>query len=257
MSPKESPAITIEGLSFAYNGSMILEDVFLNIKTGDFVSVVGPNGGGKTTLLKIILGLLKPAKGKVQLFGKSPSKSKRLVGYMPQHAKFDFHFPATAMDVVLMGRLGHSRGFGPYIQKDRQICLQKLELVKLRESANKSFSELSGGQRQRALIARALACEPDLLLLDEPTSNLDQGIEGEIYDLFRELNKTMTLVLVSHDLSFVSQYVNRVVCVKKRVVAHPTAEITAELVNSIYGAPMRIVRHDKCVPDGEGTCASF
>ncbi len=257
MPEKEVPAISIEGMSFSYNGSMILEDVYLKINPRDFVSVVGPNGGGKTTLLKIILGLLKPTKGKVQLFGNSPSKSKRLVGYMPQHAKLDFHFPATVMDVVLMGRLGHFRGFGPYGQKDKQICLQKLELVKLGESAHKSFSALSGGQRQRALIARALACEADMLLLDEPTSNLDQGIEGEIYDLFRELNKTMTLVLVSHDLSFVSQYVNRVVCVKKRVVTHPTAEITAELVNSIYGAPMRIVRHDKCVPDGAGTCANF
>lgn len=256
MSKKDFPVISIEGMSFSYNGSIILEDVYLDIEAGDFVSIVGPNGGGKTTLLKIILGLLKQSTGKVRLFGSSPSKSKTQVGYMPQHAKFDFHFPASVLDVVLMGRLGHSRGFGPFSQRDRNICLQKLELVKLAHEAYTSFSALSGGQRQRALIARALACEPEMLLLDEPTSSLDQGIEGEIYELFKELNKTMTLVLVSHDLSFVSQYVNRVVCVKRRVVTHPTAEITAELVNSIYGVPMRIVRHDQCMQDGAGSCAN-
>lgn len=257
MPEKQPSAIKIEKMSFSYDGAMILEDVDLMIRWGDFVSVVGPNGGGKTTLLKIILGILKPTKGDVQLFGMDPSKSTKLVGYMPQHAKFDFHFPATVMDVVLMGRLGRFRGFGPFGKTDRRICMEKLELVKLADCASKSFSSLSGGLRQRALIARALACEPEMLLLDEPTSNLDQAIEGEIYDLFKELNKTMTLVMVSHDLSFVSQYVKRVVCVKRRVVTHPTEEITAELVNSIYGAPMRIVRHDKCEAHGDGTCISF
>lgn len=257
MADKQSPVIKTERLSFSYNGFLILEDVDLTINREDFVSVVGPNGGGKTTLLKIILGLLKPTKGSVQLFGASPSKSKKRVGYMPQHAKFDFHFPVTVMDVVLMGRLGHSRAFGPYTNKDRQICMQKLEQVKLVDSVRKSFSSLSGGQRQRALIARALACEPELLLLDEPTSNLDQGIESKIYELFQELNKTITVVLVSHDLGFVSHYVKRVVCVKRRVVTHPTTEITGELINAIYGAPMKMVRHDKCDTEGAGTCINF
>ncbi len=256
MSEKQAPVIRIEKMSFSYNGALILEDVDLLINHGEFVSVVGPNGGGKTTLLKIILGLLKPGKGSVELFGTSPARSRKLVGYMPQHAKFDFHFPATVMDVVLMGRLGHFRGFGPFDKTDKRVCLEKLELVKLADKAAKSFSSLSGGQRQRALIARALACEPDMLLLDEPTSNLDQGIEGEIHELFNELNKRMTLLMVSHDLSFVSQYVKRVVCVQRKVVTHPTSEVTAELVNSIYGVPMRIVRHDQCVPDGAGHCIS-
>ncbi len=257
MIDQKAPVIRIEKLNFSYNSFMILEDVDLNINDRDLVSVVGPNGGGKTTLLKIILGLLKPTSGSVKLFGTSPNVSRKRVGYMPQHAKFDFHFPATVMDVALMGRLGHSKGFGPYSRKDKEICLEKLERVKLVDEARKSFSSLSGGQRQRALIARALACEPDLLLLDEPTSNLDQAIEREIYELFEELNKSATIVLVSHDLAFVSHYVRRVVCVNRRVVTHPTAEITGELISAIYGAPKKLVRHDKCVPEGTETCPNF
>lgn len=257
MSNEQSSAVEIQGLNFSYNGFMILQDVDLTIKLRDFVSVVGPNGGGKTTLLKIILGLLKPTSGTVRLYGVNPSKSKKRVGYMPQHAKFDFQFPATVMDVTLMGRLGNSTRFGPYTKHDREICMNKLERVKLADSSRKSFASLSGGQRQRVFIARALACEPDLLLLDEPTSNLDQGIESEVYELFQELNREITIVLVSHDLGFVSQYVKRVVCVKRRVVTHPTTEITGELINAIYGAPMKMVRHDRHDCEGAGSCHNF
>jgi zinc transport system ATP-binding protein len=257
LSEKQSNAVDIQGLDFSYNGFMILQDVDLTINLRDFVSVVGPNGGGKTTLLKIILGLLKPTSGTVQLFGANPSKSKKRVGYMPQHAKFDFQFPATVMDVALMGRLGNSTRFGPYTKHDREICMHKLEQVKLAHSFRKSFASLSGGQRQRVFIARALACEPDLLLLDEPTSNLDQGIESEVYELFQELNRTITIVLVSHDLGFVSRYVKRVVCVKRRVVTHPTTEITGALINAIYGAPMKMVRHDRHDCEGTGSCHNF
>ncbi len=249
--------IRIRDVDFSYNGSLILEDVDLNIQSGDFVSIVGPNGGGKTTLLKIILGLLKPTRGTVELFGSNPSRSKKRVGYMPQHAKFDFHFPVSVMDVVLMGRLAQSRGIGPYSRLDKQVCLEKLELVKLRNEARSSFSSLSGGQRQRVLIARALACEPALLLLDEPTSNLDMGIENEIYELLRQLNKSITIVMVSHDLGYVSRYVQRVVCVKKRVVTHPTSEINGEIINAIYGTPMKMVRHDQCDSGRAGSCINF
>lgn len=257
MLEQSSPVISLRDLSFSYNGFLILDEVNLDIRSGDFVSVVGPNGGGKTTLLKIMLGLLRPTQGSAKLFGTPPHKSTKRVGYMPQHAKFDFHFPATVMDVVLMGRLGHSRGFGMYSRRDKQTCLEKLEMVQLADRARESFSSLSGGQRQRVLIARALACEPELLMLDEPTSSLDQGIEGEIYDLFRELNRNITIVLVSHDLGFVSHYVKRVICVKRRVVIHPTSEISSEIINTIYGYPMKMVRHDKCDPEGTGTCISF
>jgi zinc transport system ATP-binding protein len=234
----------IEGLSFAYEKHLILEDVDLSIGERDFVSIVGPNGGGKTTLLKIILGLLSPAKGKVRVFGRPPVEMRSRIGYVPQHAPLDPKFPVNVMDLVLMGRIGDKKVFRPYSREDKKAVERALSVVMLDEYKNVPFSALSGGQQQRVLIARALSSEPDLLLLDEPTMSLDIHIESEFYQLLNQLNERLTVVMVSHDLGFVSQFVRTVVCVKRNVVVHPTAEITGEIINEIYGTDVKIVRHN-------------
>jgi len=244
MNEKDGSAIFIKDLCFSYDGHPVLEDVNLSIPQGDFVSVVGPNGGGKTTLLKLVLGLLRPSQGEVRVFGAPPEQARPRIGYMPQQAQLDPQFPATVMDVALMGRLGHGRTFGPYSKKDKEIVSGALDQVGLYDLRKKAFSSISGGQRQRLLIARALACQPDLLLLDEPTANLDQVMEGDLYELLQTLNQRLTVVMVSHDIGFVSEVVKSVICVKRKVLMHPTTEITGEIINEIYGSPMRMVRHN-------------
>ncbi len=244
MNEKDGSAIFIKDLCFSYVGHPVLEDVNLSIPQGDFVSVVGPNGGGKTTLLKLVLGLLRPSQGEVRVFGAPPEQARPRIGYMPQQAQLDPQFPATVMDVALMGRLGHGRTFGPYSKKDKEIVSGALDQVGLYDLRKKAFSSISGGQRQRLLIARALACQPDLLLLDEPTANLDQVMEGDLYELLQTLNQRLTVVMVSHDIGFVSEVVKSVICVKRKVLMHPTTEITGEIINEIYGSPMRMVRHN-------------
>lgn len=241
---EDAPAILITDLWFSYDGHPVLKDVNLSIPQGDFVSIVGPNGGGKTTLLKLILGLLRPSRGEVQVFGLNPEKARPRIGYMPQHLQLDPQFPATVMDVALMGRLSNGRAFGPYSKKDKEAVVTALEQVGLRDMRKKWFASISGGERQRLFIARALASEPDLLLLDEPTANLDAAMEGGLYELLQSLNKTLTVVMVSHDLGFVSSVVKSVICVKCQVASHPTSELTAEIIDAMYGSPMRIVRHD-------------
>ncbi len=240
----EIPAISIENLWFSYNGAPVLQDVNLSIPCGDFVTVVGPNGGGKTTLLKLMAGLLKPSTGKISLFGAPPEAVRSHIGYMPQHAQLDPQFPATVMDVALMGRLGLNKWFGRYSKADKEIVNGLLDKVGLGNLKHKPFSAISGGQRQRLFIARALACDPELLLLDEPTANLDIVMEGDLYALLKNLNEKLTIVMVSHDLGFVSKMVKNVICVKRKVLIHPTTEITGEIINDIYGRPMRMVRHN-------------
>jgi zinc transport system ATP-binding protein len=246
--------------------------------------VVGPNGGGKTTLVKLILGLLTPERGEIRVFGQPPRRARLRAGYMPQHVQFDAQFPVTAMDVVLMGRLGQQpseaaagsaavpaapggqdarapvldpawRRFlggltGWHGQADRRAALDALEQVDVADVRRRPFASLSGGQRQRVLIARALCCNPDLLLLDEPTSNVDSLVETRLLDLLGKLNRRMTIVMVSHDLGFVSQFVDRAICVNRRVVVHPTSEMTGDAIRDIYGGEVRMVRHHEFSTDG-------
>jgi zinc transport system ATP-binding protein len=249
MSEQSHSAVTIDNLSFSYDGFLVLENVNLSIPVGDFVSVVGPNGGGKTTLLKLILGLLAPSTGSIKVFCMSPDLARQKIGYMPQRAELDPDFPASVMEVALMGRLGHGQSFGRYSRGDKEIVKAALEQVSLYGMRKKPFSAISGGQRQRLFIARALACEPDLLLLDEPTANLDMVMEGDLYELLQKLNEKLTIVMVSHDLGFVSRVVKNVICVKRKVLMHPTCDISGSMINEIYGSPMRMVRHN-----GEGNC---
>jgi zinc transport system ATP-binding protein len=252
MSEKDPSAIVIKGLSFSYDGHPVLEDVNVTIPQGDFVSIVGPNGGGKTTLLKLVVGLIRPVQGEIRVLGVSPEEARPRIGYMPQHSQLDPQFPATVADVALMGRLGHGKAFGPYSRKDKEVVDGILDQVGLSSLRSKAFSSLSGGQRQRLFLARALACEPELLLLDEPTANLDLVMEGDLYELLETLNQRMTVVMVSHDLGFVSRVVKNVVCVKRKVLVHSTSEISGKIINDIYGSPMRIVRHD-----GEGALSCY
>lgn len=245
------PVISIDNVSFSYDGSPVLEDVNLTVDERDFLCIVGPNAGGKTTLLKLILGLLKPAKGTISVFGQPPQKARSRIGYMPQYASLDSLFPVNVFDVVLMGRLGNGRKLGFFAKTDRTAAEEVLQEMNLNKVRNRSFSSLSGGQRQRVLIARALVSNPELLLLDEPTSNIDTVMETELYEILSRLNQDITIALVTHDLGFVSRYVKSVACVNRRVIVHPTSEITGEMINEIYGSDMRMVRHDhRCSEEG-------
>jgi len=243
------PAIKIENVSFAYNGFRVLDSVNLAVYEKDFLSLVGPNAGGKTTLLKLILGLLKPTSGSIQVLGLPPAKARSRIGYMPQHSNLDPLFPVSVLDVVLMGRMGNGRRFGFFGKSDREKAEEALRKMELQDVRHRSFSDLSGGQHQRVLIARALVTDPDLLILDEPTSNVDAAVETELFELLNHLNEKMTVVLVTHDLGFVSGYVKRVACVNRRVVVHATHEISGEMINELYGSEVQMVRHDTRAPE--------
>jgi len=245
---EHEPIVTMDHVTFSYGGSPAIEDVSLRVERDDFVAIIGPNGGGKTTLIRIMLGLLVPQAGEVKVFGQSPHMVRTRIGYMPQYASLDLKFPVNVTDVVLLGRLGKTRGFGPFARSDRQAARRALEEMEIGDLANRPFSRLSGGQRQRSLIARAIVGDPELLLLDEPTASLDAQVEAEFYELLRKLNQRLTIVMVSHDLGVVSRYVKNVVCVKLRAVSHPTEKMSGDMLKDIYGSDMCLVRHDQVHP---------
>jgi len=248
-----NPIISADNLSFSYNGETVLENVNLAINKDDFVWIVGPNGGGKTTLLKLILGLLKPKSGSIRIFGNSPHRGRRYIGYMPQHISLDSQFPVNVLDVVLMGRLGNGKTVGPFRAADKEIAVEVLQQVGLHQFRQKPFSELSGGQQRRLLIARALVSRPKILLLDEPTANLDANSEKDLYELLRKLNKDLTIILVSHDPAFVSDFVKRAVCVNREVHEHPTTAVSGLYVSEFYGGERRMVQHNRHI-EKNGKC---
>lgn len=241
----EADVISLSNVDFGYDGELVLAGVNLSITERDFAWIVGPNGGGKTTLLKLMVGLLRPKRGTVRVFGGPPQRSGSRIGYLPQSADLDPEFPVTAADVVFMGRLGGGIKLGPFRKKDREVVDGVMSEVGLHEMRDRPFSDLSGGQRRRLLIARALACRPDLLLLDEPTANLDFKMEEELYELLHRLNERLTIVMVSHDPAFVSESVKSVVCVNRNVSVHPTSEVSSEFMGHLYGGGVRMVRHDR------------
>ncbi|MCP4633814.1 MAG: ABC transporter ATP-binding protein [candidate division Zixibacteria bacterium] len=251
MTQNKKTIIAINNLTFSYNGFNVLEDVNFSIIENDFVTILGPNGGGKTTLLKLMLGLLKPDRGKIEVFGAAPDKARSNVGYMPQSFQFDAKFPIRVIDIVLMGRIVKNSQIGPYKDEDKAIAMKALEEVELSHVKNASFSSLSGGQKQRVLIARALAIEPKLLLLDEPTANIDPNVRNELHDLLVKLNEKITIITVTHDVGFVASHVNKVICVNRNVHIHPTSEVTSELISNVYGNDINIVKHDHRVSDSE------
>lgn len=226
-----------------YDRVPALEGVNLSINQDDFLGIIGPNGGGKTTLLKIILGLVKPSQGKVRLLGSTPERGRKFVGYVPQYSLFDRDFPISVWDVVLMGRLGQAGLFKRYSEEDRRAAVQALQRVEMLEFKDRQIGKLSGGQQQRVLIARALVTKPKLLLLDEPMASVDTPMRTGFYELLERLKHEMAIVLVSHDISAVSIYVNKIACLNRRLFYHNSKEISAEELELVYQCPVELVAH--------------
>ncbi len=245
MKSKTEKIISISGLSFSYNHHHVLHHVNLDIYEKEIVSIVGPNGGGKTTLLRLILGLLKPASGTIFVNGKPPSAASRMIGYVPQRAHHDNDFPITVIETVLSGRI---RPFGFFSKTDRARAERALAEVGLGSYMDESLRSLSGGQMQRVLIARALVTDAKILMLDEPTSNIDQSAGESLNSLLKKLNETMTIILVSHDTAFVSSITDRVLCINRTLVEHPVDFNSCGIISSVYGDSPLVVRHEKLIP---------
>jgi zinc transport system ATP-binding protein len=235
--------IEIRNLSFSFNGSPVLRDVNLQIRQGEFLALIGPNGGGKTTLLKLMLGLLEAQRGTIRVFGRPPREAAHRIGYVPQHIHVNQHFPISVLDVVLMGRLRTGRGWARHRAADRATAQRALEKLGMWDYRDRRIGDLSGGQRQRVFIARALVTEPDVLFLDEPTSSVDTQGQSELYHLLKELNERVSILVVSHDLMVLSSYVKSVACVNRQLLYHDAAEVTAEMLDMAYHCPVDLVAH--------------
>lgn len=232
----------IDHLSHSYGKAMVLDDVCVTVREGESLCVIGPNGGGKSTLLKIILGLIEPTRGSVRVLGKAPREASPLVGYVPQSIRFDPLFPISALEIVLMGRLDKLR-LGRFPAGCREAAREAMDQVGLKGCENTPFAELSGGQRQRVLIARALACSPEILLLDEPTANIDLSVEEQFLETLAKLRNSMTVVLVTHDLDVISRVGESVLCVNRRVHRH-SLPLSPETIAEIFSGKHR-VEHDR------------
>lgn len=234
--------ITVKDVCFGYSDQEILHNVSFEAAPKSFVAVVGPNGGGKTTLLKLLLGLVTPWYGEIKIMGETPSSAAGHVGYVPQHIHFDPAFPITVLDTVLAG-CSAGRLWGGFTKKERLSAMETLERVSLADTAARQFSSLSGGQRQRVLIAQALVASPKMLFLDEPTANVDAEVEGQIYRLLHDLNKDMTVVAVSHNLSVVTEYASHILCVSGTADMHKMQELSDGWIDGFGGLRFARIHH--------------
>lgn len=241
--------IEIQNLNFSYNSQPVLLDINLSVNPGDFIAMIGPNGGGKTTLLKLMLGLLNADSGSMRIFGNRPQDVSHRIGYVPQDVHINKNFPVSALDVVLMGRLRPGRGWSRHSQQDLMAALKALEQVEMEKFRGQRIGELSGGQKQRVFVARALVTDPELLFLDEPTASIDTKGQNEFYQILKELNEKITIIVVSHDLMVISGYIKSVICVSQRLHYHGHAELTGEMIEMMYNCtaegtcPVELIAH--------------
>ncbi|NNJ92662.1 MAG: ABC transporter ATP-binding protein [Gammaproteobacteria bacterium] len=250
MPHQQKPVISLDSVNFSYNEMSVLENISLEVFDGEFLGIVGPNAGGKSTLLKLILGQLQPRSGKIKVLGDTPCNKRHRIGYVSQHPSFPRDFPVTVEEVVLLGRLGmHNKSWlkslrpGRYKAADYEAVKKALTEVEAEVLLHRQIGSLSGGQLQRVLLARALVSDPQILMLDEPTANIDQRLESDIFDLLKRLNERMTILVVSHDIGFVSSYVTRIACINQTLACHHTDAIDGQVIQSLYGEDVRMIAH--------------
>ena len=233
--------VDLKNIYFSYNGDPVLEDINLKIMENDFMAIIGPNGGGKTTLIKIILGLIKPLKGNIRIMGEAPEKGRRQIGYIQQHPDLDMRFPISVRDVVLMGRYkGVAHRYTP---EDREAVQKALITIGISDLSARHIGMLSGGQLQRVLIARAIVREPVLLLMDEPLASIDSEMQRSIYELFVKLRKKMAIVFVTHDIGAISIYIEKVACLNRKLFYHGPKEGSLGKLEKAYGCPVEAIAH--------------
>ena len=245
-----TPCIEVDDINFHYNGNPVLEHVSFSVKHGEYLGIIGPNGGGKTTLLKVILGLLRPDSGKVMIFGKELSglKGRHRIGYVPQRAaQAEFYFPATVEEIVRSGRTARAGLFGRYRKEDFKAIEKAMEITGTTAFRNRLISSLSGGERQRVYIARTLAGEPKILILDEPAVGVDIASQERFYKFLSFLNRELgiTIIFVSHDIGVVADEVNTVLCLNHRLMCQgsPESFIKEEFLEEVYGKKVTSVFH--------------
>ncbi len=236
-------AIELRDVHLSLGGHPVLEAVDLTVKAEDFLAIIGPNGGGKTSLLKLIMGLLRPDQGTVLVLGKAPAAARGRIAYVPQFASFDPAFPIRVIDVVRMGRLRGHQLLRPPSVTDQQLAMQALERLSIADLAPTPIGSLSGGQLQRVLIARALAVRAEILILDEPTASLDVQGASSFYETLAELAQKMAVVLTSHDIGGVSPHVRDIACLNRRLYSHALEELTPGKLAEIYDCPIELVAH--------------
>jgi len=234
-------AVQMDNISLNYNNIPILSDINLSIERNEFVAVIGPNGGGKTTLLKVILGLIKPDTGSVNVLDKSPIAARSQIGYLPQHTHFDPTFPMNVFECVLMGR--YNGLFKNYSTEDKNAVSNALKTVKMEDYEDRQIGKLSGGQIQRVLIARTIVKQPELLLLDEPMASIDPEMQNEFYKLLAKINKDMTIIMVTHDIGVVSTHVEKIVCLNRKLFCHGPPEIAVKALGDVYQCPVELIAH--------------
>jgi len=241
-------AVKLSGVTVAYDGVAVLEDIDLTIEAGKYVGILGPNGAGKSTLLKVILGLIQPGKGEVRVFGQPPQKLRlqgQGAGYLPQRPLTNPTFPVSVLDVVLMGRYGRIGLAKRPGREDRDLALLQLERLGIRHLAGKLIGEISGGEQQRVFIARALCVEPRLLVLDEPTISLDVCVQDEVFELVYALKEKLdlTVLVVSHDIGGVARHVDDVICINRRIHVHQPPPIGRLGLESTFGCSIEYLFH--------------
>lgn len=239
-----APVLDVKNLWVRYDTHTVLEDVSLQIDgPGEILGIIGPNGGGKTTFLKSILGLIPISKGEISVFGLPPEKARQYIGYVPQYSKYDYDFPISVSEVVLTGRLKRAGLFRRYSKEDKAAAMKALETVGMAELKDKQIGELSGGQRQRVFIARALSNDPKFLLMDEPNTGLDTFMQDELYRILSELKKKMAIIVISHDVGAVSAHMDKIACMNRRLFFHDGKEMSRADFISAYGCSVDLVAH--------------
>lgn len=235
--------IEIDNVSFNYGAVPVLEDISLKIYEDEFIGIIGPNAGGKSTLLKLILGLLQPGKGSIKKFNHDGKDLRNQIGYVPQHISFSRDFPVTVTEVVMMGHVTATSKLFRFNKNEISVAKHTMQALEIEDLDKRQVGALSGGQLQRVLIARALVCQPEILILDEPTSNVDMRVEEDIFALLKNYSEHMTIIVVSHDIAFISGYVDRVACLNRTLVCHNTESISGKIIEELYDAPVKMIHH--------------
>ncbi len=246
--------ISIKNLCVDYGGFPALDKINLSVNENDFLGVIGPNGGGKTTLLKVLLGLIKPTAGKVKVKGLEPAEARKYIGYVPQISMHEYDFPINVWDVAIMGRLSHKKWFQGFDREDIEAARDALEVVNMLGLKDRQIDRLSMGQKQRVFIARAIVSNPKILLLDEPTASVDEPMQEDIFRFLKSLKNKITVILVSHDIGVISSYVDKIACLNCQFFYHGDKEITPDIIEATYkchvdlighGVPHRVMRKHK------------